>query len=201
MFIAIDGPDGIGKTTLANKIINKLKDELGIDSILTTEPTKSQLGMEIRKQLSIGNTDNKLLLEMFLQDRKEHIENEIIPSIQNNKIILTDRYKYSTVVYQYFQGFNIRELIEMNNFLSPDVTFIVNGSFELIKERMDKRAIDKEIFEQDDYIKESIKLYSQMSSFFPDENILFVDGSKSLEELEDEIIMNILKIYKEKNYK
>lgn len=89
----------------------------------------------------------------------------------------------------------------MNNFLSPDVTFIVNGSFELIKERMDKRAIDKEIFEQDDYIKESIKLYSQMSSFFPDENILFVDGSKSLEELEDEIIMNILKIYKEKNYK
>lgn len=90
MFIAIDGPDGIGKTTLANKIINKLKDELGIDSILTTEPTKSQLGMEIRKQLSIGYTDNKLLLEMFLQDRKEHIENEIIPSIQNNKIILTD---------------------------------------------------------------------------------------------------------------
>lgn len=201
MFIAIDGPDGIGKTTLANKIINKLKYELGIDSILTTEPTKSQLGMEIRKQLSIGNTDNKLLLEMFLQDRKEHIENEIIPSIQNNKIILTDRYKYSTVVYQYFQGFNIKELIKMNNFLSPDVTFIINGSFELIKKRMDKRAIDKEIFEQDDYIKESIKLYSQMNLFFPDENILFVDGSKSLEELEDEIIMNILKIYKEKNYK
>lgn len=199
MFIAIDGPDGIGKTTLANKIINKLKNELCIESILTTEPTKSKLGMEIRKQLSLGNTDNKLLLNMFLQDRKEHIENEIIPSIQNKKIILTDRYKYSTVVYQYFQGFTIKELIEMNDFLSPDVIFIVNGSFELIKERMDRRAIDKEIFEQDNYIKESIKLYSQMNLFFPNENILFIDGRKTLEELENEVVKIIVEMYKEKS--
>lgn len=84
----------------------------------------------------------------------------------------------------------------MNNFLSPDITFIVNGTFELIKERMENRGSEKEIFEQDEFIKKSIELYSQMNNFFPKENIVFINGNKSIEEIEKEIIKYILEYKK-----
>lgn len=196
MFIAIDGPDGIGKTTISKRVIEKMKFDYNTESILTTEPSRSPLGLEIRKLLSSGNVNNKILLDMFLKDRKEHIENEIIPILEKNQFILTDRYKYSTIVYQFFQGFEIQKLIEMNNFLSPDITFIVNGTFELIKERMENRGSEKEIFEQDEFIKKSIELYSQMNNFFPKENIVFINGNKSIEEIEKEIIKYILEYKK-----
>jgi len=196
MFIAIDGPDGIGKTTISKKVIEKLKSDYKIDCNLTTEPSRSPLGLEIRTLLSSGNISNKILLDMFLKDRKEHIENEITPALEKNQLILTDRYKYSTIVYQFFQGFEIEELVKMNNFLAPHITFIINGTFELIKERMEKRGSEKEIFEQDEFIKKSIKLYSQMNDFFPMENIIFVDGTKNIDEIEKEIIDCIIGEYR-----
>ena len=196
MFIAIDGPDGIGKTTISKRVIEKLKADYKIECNLTTEPSRSPLGLEIRNLLSSGNVSNKILLDMFLKDRKEHIENEIAPALAENQLILTDRYKYSTIVYQFFQGFEIEELIKMNNFLAPHITFIINGTFELIQERMEKRGSEKEIFEQDEFIKKSINLYSQMNAFFPTENIVFIDGTKNIDEIEKEIINCILE-YKE----
>ncbi len=192
MFIAIDGPDGIGKTTISKRIIEKLKSNYKIECNLTTEPSRSPLGLEIRNLLSSGNISNKILLDMFLKDRKEHIENEILPALKNNQLILTDRYKYSTIVYQFFQGFEIEELVKMNNFLSPNITFIINGTFELIKERMEKRGSEKEIFEQDELIRKSIELYSEMKRFFPMENIIFIDGNKNINDIEIEIINYIL---------
>lgn len=192
MFIAIDGPDGIGKTTISKRVIEKLKTDYSIDCTLTTEPSKSPLGLEIRALLSLGTMDNSILLDMFLKDRKEHLKNEIIPALDKKKLILTDRYKYSTVVYQFFQGFKIERLVELNDFLPPHITFIINGSFELIKERMDRRGIEKEIFEKDELIKKSIELYSQMKKFFPNDNIVFVDGERSIEEIENEIVKHIL---------
>lgn len=96
MFIAIDGPDGIGKTTISKRVIEKLKADYKIECNLTTEPSRSPLGLEIRNLLSSGNVSNKILLDMFLKDRKEHIENEITPALAENQFILTDRYKYST---------------------------------------------------------------------------------------------------------
>lgn len=84
MFIAIDGPDGIGKTTISKRVIEKMKFDYNTESILTTEPSRSPLGLEIRKLLSSGNVNNKILLDMFLKDRKEHIENEIIPILEKN---------------------------------------------------------------------------------------------------------------------
>ena len=196
MFIAIDGPDGIGKTTISKRVIEKLKADYKMECTLTTEPSRSPLGLEIRNLLSSGNVSNKILLDMFLKDRKEHIENEIAPALAENQLILTDRYKYSTIVYQFFQGFEIEELIKMNNFLAPHITFIINGTFELIQERMEKRGSEKEIFEQDEFIKKSINLYSQMNAFFPTENIVFIDGTKNIDEIEKEIIDYILE-YKE----
>lgn len=196
MFITVDGPDGAGKTTLVHNVVKELKEKYGLPAIYTREPTNGLLGLRIRELAKTGGSKEEIL-ELFLADRKDHIENFIIPELQKGNIVISDRYKYSTVCYQHLQGFGINLLVRKNNFLSPDIAFIVNTEYDILKSRMAERNIDREIFEVDDYLKKSIGLYKKMERFFPGENFIFVDADKSRENLVKIVVDHILQ--KKKN--
>ena len=97
MFISIDGPDGVGKTTVAKAIVKQLN-ENNQKAIFTTEPTNSETGNSIRAILSGDVTaTSRDLLNLFIKDRAEHITQFVNPNLLEDVVVVTDRYKYSTV--------------------------------------------------------------------------------------------------------
>lgn len=192
MFVAIDGPDGAGKTTLAQSVVDTLNRAYGIRSVYTCEPTKSETGRKISYFLRHGGASKEELLELFLIDRKEHITNEIIPKLQKGFIVVSDRYKYSTVCYQHLQGFDLETLVNSNgSFIVPDITFILLLDYSQVLYRLASRET-KDLLENDDFIQRSIKIYSEMYKLFPDESFIYIDSSRNHPDLTKEVIKCIL---------
>lgn len=188
MFITIDGPDGTGKTTLAKRLESSLR-ENGNPAIYTSEPTNSPKGKHIRQILRNGGEELQRLTELFVEDRADHIRDFIFPQSIQGKVVICDRYKYSTVCYQHLQGEPIDRLIELNKkFISPDIAFILLADDPaVLMDRIGERGNARDLFETQEILKKSISLYSKMNVFYPEDHIIFVNAQKSPGELIIEI--------------
>jgi len=135
MFISICGVEGAGKTTQLRKIADFLK-TTGRDFVITREPGGTEIGMKIRQILL--DPKNRALTpkaELFLYaaDRTQHIEQLILPALNEGKIVVTDRFADSTTVYQgYARGIDLGLVEKINelvlNGLKPDLTILLDLS-------------------------------------------------------------------------
>ncbi|MBU4231991.1 MAG: dTMP kinase, partial [Proteobacteria bacterium] len=101
VLLALEGVDGCGKSTQAGLLATALR-ERGLEVVLTCEPTDGPLGQQIREYFQ-GPTrylSAKEELNLFMADRREHVEKVINPALAEGKIVITDRYYYSSVAYQ-----------------------------------------------------------------------------------------------------
>src|SRR6266516_1826503 len=97
--IAIEGIDGAGKTTQAHFVQDKLMSrQLAV--IRTKEPTMGHWGQILRDSALTGRLSLEEEVEAFLNDRREHVTNTILPELKAAKIVILDRYYFSTVAYQ-----------------------------------------------------------------------------------------------------
>lgn len=149
IFIGIDGPNGVGKSTVIEHLINDLKIVFpDYECIKITEPSKSSIGVSIRefseKQIH-GNT----LLHLVAADREFNHAEYIRPLLENKKVILiTDRYFSSSLVYQRMHGLDIDTILTIhNNIYIPDILFILNGNIEIIKARLSNDRKSSQLFE------------------------------------------------------
>jgi len=187
MLISIDGPDGTGKSTLCKNLVSKLEN-LGYSAIYTCEPTNSPKGLVLRTHLQKGDLDKDSMLQLFLEDRKEHLEDFILPMSKKGYIVICDRYKYSTVCYQHIQGFPLDYLVHANDFAaSPDLAIILTLDKDEIISRINGRGLARDIFEQDALICKAIEIYESMQQLFPNENIIYSNFLGTSQQLLDEI--------------
>jgi len=102
-FITLEGGEGAGKTTLINQIEAALL-EKGYAVVKTREPGGSLLSEEIRSLVLCHKEDYKIApraeLLLFLAARAQHLEEKILPALEQGKIVLCDRFNDSTIVYQ-----------------------------------------------------------------------------------------------------
>jgi len=186
-FIVFEGLDGSGQSTQ----VRLLKDffiNQGHSVISTKEPTlNSAAGKKIREVL-----DEKIkispeeLQQLFVEDRREHQQNLIIPSLEKNKIVISDRYFFSTFAYGAADGLDLEKLIEMNSgFLLPDLTFLLKVSPDICIERILKRGEGVKLFEKKEKLAKVWKVYEILLSRF--ENVNIIDGEKTIEEVFFEI--------------
>jgi dTMP kinase len=192
MFITIDGPDGVGKTTLAHLLVKKLAPR---PAVYTSEPTKSRLGQKIRRILKSGNAEELAgLTRLFLKDRAQHLCNFILPQLRRGKIVVCDRYKYSTIVYQSLQGESTQELIALNQaFQKPDLAFILyTDRVDVLVERVNRRRKGTDLFETRETIEKTIALYRNMPQYYPDENIVMICADQSMDAIVDEMLTAIM---------
>lgn len=176
MFITIDGPDGVGKTTVANLLVQKIQNA-ALQAVYTAEPSKLETGVEIRRILRDGTPEEaEKLADLFVEDRRLHLAKEIEPWLQQGIYVVCDRYKYSTISYQQLQGnADVEKLIEMNaGFKKPDIAFILNvADADILLNRIDGRQQQKEIFETKATLEAVVKIYKEMKTrYFPQENIV-----------------------------
>ena len=108
-FICIEGLDGCGKTTQARLLVKKLR-QMGFDAVYTAEPSCGKIGLFIKKYCLHGEKRVSVVVEalLFAADRFEHIENEILPALDKGKIVVSDRYIYSSLAYQGAAGLDLK---------------------------------------------------------------------------------------------
>ena len=98
MLIAFEGIDGAGKSTQIQKVAAWFE-SLGFKTCVTAEPTKGPYGQKIR-QATQERLPPQVERQLFVDDRKEHLETCITPALERGEIVITDRYFYSSVAYQ-----------------------------------------------------------------------------------------------------
>ena len=133
MFITFEGPEGSGKSTQLPELARFLE-EFGMSVVKTREPGGTKIGDQIREVLMrMDNTELHPRTEilLFLAARAQLVEELIVPSLQQEKIILCDRYGDSTLAYQgYGHGLDLDSLRSMLHFatggLKPDLTILLD---------------------------------------------------------------------------
>jgi dTMP kinase len=99
-FIALEGLDGAGKTTLGQELEAALRG-LGLDPLVVKEPTEGPYGREIRALVRAGRRGLSPAREMdyFVRDRAEDVAQNIGPALLAGRPVLADRYILSNVAY------------------------------------------------------------------------------------------------------
>jgi dTMP kinase len=182
-FIVFEGLDGSGQSTQASLLRDYLIG-LGKEVVLTKEPTKdSEPAKQIRKAL-----DENVIIEpfelqkLFCLDRKEHLEKLIEPSLKEGKIVISDRYFFSTLAFGSSDRISLESLIELNkDFLMPDITILLRVSPEVCIDRIEKRGEGVKLFEKRDKLAKVWETFRILPDRFG--NVYMVDGEKSVEEV------------------
>jgi len=150
LFITFEGGEGSGKTTLIESLASYFQ-EKGKEVVVTREPGGSSIGPEIRSMLLSLNEEaplsHKAELLLFLADRAQHIQELILPSIREGRVVLCDRFNDSTIAYQgYGRGLDVDEVEKLcllvSGNLLPDLTFLLDVDPALGLERT--RRLQKE---------------------------------------------------------
>lgn len=199
-FIVLDGPDLCGKGTqhrlLVSYLLNHPLDQENklITVVATREPYNTHYQAEIRKILKESmdpHAKAERLTELFIKDRKVHVANEIIPGIARGAVVLSDRYKYSTLAYQSAQGISIEKIIALHHGMPvPDLVLFIDAPLE---ERLKRKAAVRdrpfeEVFEKDkDFQAKLDQQYELVARLHPQEHIVWINGSRSVQEIHQEI--------------
>ncbi len=152
VFITFEGADGCGKTTQL-ELLKKYLEKNGVKVLQTREPGAGELGQKLREILlhydkPVSNAAETFL---YLADRAQHTEFEIIPAIKAGTVVLCDRYIDSTLSYQgYARGQNIEMINQLNEIatggIKPDLTIVFDIESEIAQKRLgsEKDRLEKE---------------------------------------------------------
>jgi dTMP kinase len=191
--IALEGPDGSGKTTQAARLARWLGEGLGRDVVTCRDPGGTPLGERIRPVLlersstPIGMTAEMLL---YMACRSQLIEEVIGPAMRRGAIVVTDRFLLSNVVYQGYAGglspdsiWNVGKIATGD--ILPDITLLIDVPVEVAllrvgpgRDRIEDRGNDYRERVRQGYL-EALK-----SMETP---VAIIDGSRSPEEVEAQI--------------
>ena len=124
--VVFEGVDGSGKSTQLRLVAAALRGR-GADVLVTKEPTDGPWGRRIRAMARSGErVAREEELRWFVEDRREHVAQELGPALAAGRIVLCDRYYLSTVAYQGARGFDPAKLLAdaEAEFPVPDLALI-----------------------------------------------------------------------------
>ncbi|MGD9210081.1 MAG: dTMP kinase [Desulfobacteraceae bacterium] len=189
--VAIEGIDGAGKTTQAQMLYTSLQNR-GIDTILSKEPTDSIYGDKIR-ELAQGKRQSSKVNEeyrLFVEDRKLHVKNIIKPALNEKKIVILDRYYFSTMAYQGALGLNPVTIKTENEAFSPipEIVFIISvpPTIGIGRIRNGRKEIPN-AFEHEENLKKVAAIFNSMTFSY----INCIDGTTSSDQVHRYIISRI----------
>ena len=144
MFLTIEGIDGSGKSTFAERAVALLR-KYGHKTLWTREPGGWKGGDQIRSLLLEGNLKSSASeIMLFLADRCEHVAQVISPALQSGVSVVCERYNDSTLAYQCWgrgiERAGIEKLIEWCALPVPDLTIWLDVPLDVARERVCSRG-------------------------------------------------------------
>ena len=189
LLLALEGIDGAGTTTQMERLKNALTGR-GYEVHLTREPSDNIIGQIIRKALtaSLKDTNNQIVTLndptvalLFAADRLHHISSEIEPALKEGKIVITDRYYGSSLVYQGALC-GVDWVKEINSrAIKPDLTLYFSLPVAIANSRRKKRGMPKERFEEEALLAEVASRYERL--YAADAQAVVIDAAGSIEEI------------------
>jgi dTMP kinase len=202
-FITFEGGEGSGKTTQIKKLKNYFENK-NIQVVTTREPGGSLICEQIRNILkdgSNGKMGKRTELLLFSAARSQHAEDIITPALNDGKLVISDRFYDSSIVYQgYGRGLGenlVRKVTEIAiGDLTPDLTFYLNLDPELAFDR--KKGPDDDRFEKSGmkFHKQVQKSYLQLAE--NEKRIKVIDATKEVDQVFEQILTYVHKVLESK---
>lgn len=183
VFICIEGLDGCGKTTQAKLLVKRLKRDH--DAIYTAEPSRGQIGKFIKKYCLHSTRRGSSVVEalLFAADRFEHVENEVLPALSKGKIVVSDRYVYSSLAYQGAGRLDLGWIQKVNEHaIRPDLAIFIDVKPEFVVQRLKPR---KSVMENLETQRKVRKVYVK---FVEKGELVRIDGNRSKREVAENIV-------------
>jgi dTMP kinase len=201
-FITFEGPEGSGKTSVIIGV-KEYFEKQGLNVITTREPGGIRIAEDIRNViLNTENTEMDAHAEalLFAAARSQHFSEKIAPALQENTIILCDRFIDSSLAYQgHARGLGIDEVYAINKFAIgnhlPQLTIFIDvpPSVGLQRVFSNTRKVDRLDLETLAFHEKVYEGYKLLIDMFP-ERIKTIDGTQKVEEVTQDAINTINKI-------
>lgn len=186
LFIVFEGLDGSGSSSQAELLTNSLKAS-GHKVFLTKEPTNHIIGGLIRGQLTdVWKSGMECLQLLFAADRAHHLEREIIPALKDNRIVISDRYFFSTIAFGAIE-LDKNWLISLNEkIIYPDITILIRVAPEECLKRIEQNRFQLELFEKREKLQRVWRNYLWLKKKFP--NVYLIDGERDKQKIASDIL-------------
>jgi dTMP kinase len=204
VFIVFEGGEKAGKSTVIKFLQNELA-KCGLDVLVTHEPGGTPLGKIIREKL-LKKEDGVFINPiaesfLFFADRAQHVADVVLPALKDGKIVLEDRFSFSTFAYQHYgKGVDLNFLLQADAVsrqnLDPDIIIFLDVDPRIAL----KRGIDPNNPFETAKIKFHDKLrhgYLETAHNDP-EKWKIVDASKSANEVAKEVLKIVLNVVSRK---
>lgn len=203
VFITFEGGEGSGKTTIANMIQKTLAQE-GYHVVLTREPGGVEIAEKIRDiihDVKYTNMDRKTEALLYAASRRQHLVEKVIPALENDAIVICDRFVDSSMVYQGIaRGIGIDEVYQMNLFATENILPKRTIFFDIQPEDGLKRVYankDREVnrldLENIDFHRKVYQGYLSLCDKFPN-RIVKIDASLDIDHVYQQVLKKIREI-------
>jgi len=183
VFICVEGLDGCGKTTQAKLLVRRLRRRY--DAVYTAEPSKGRIGTFVKRYCLHGAKRGSSIVEalLFAADRVEHVENEVLPALQKGRIVVSDRYVYSSLAYQGAAGLDVEWIQRLNEHaIRPDLAIFIDVEPETVVQRLKPKKSVMENLETQRKVRE---VYIE---FVEKGELVEMDGNGSKKEVAENIL-------------
>jgi dTMP kinase len=188
LLICVEGLDGCGKTTQTKFLVATLK-RRGYDAVYTSEPSRGKIGRFIRRCCLHGEKRGSGIVEalLFAADRFEHVQSEVIPALNEGKLVISDRYVYSSLAYQGATGLDLKWIERINEHaIHPDLAIFIDVMPETVIQRLKPKRSVMENLETQRKVRE---VYLE---FVNKGELVRIDGNHSKEKVAEEILKVVL---------
>ena len=185
LLIVIEGIDGTGKSTQA-KCLGEWFSSHGREVVLSHEPTAGPWGKRLRESAATGRLSPADELRYFLNDRRQHVTELIAPALAAGKVVILDRYYFSTMAYQGARGFDPTDIRRRNEQFAPvpDLLLILDLDVDTAHQRIGSRGDSTNEFEQRASLERCREIFLSLTN---EKFVRVIDASVSLEEVTGQI--------------
>jgi dTMP kinase len=185
LFIVIEGIDGTGKSSQAKRLGDWFLAQ-GREVVLSREPTNGPWGKKLRESMTAGRLSAEDELQYFLSDRREHVKQVIAPSLAAGKVVILDRYYFSTMAYQGARGFDPLEIRKKNEAFAPvpDLLFIMDLDVDSALNRIGARGDTANEFEKRENLVRCREIFLSLKH---EKFVKVIDCSGSIDEVAAQI--------------
>lgn len=205
LFIVMEGPDGSGKTTQIN-LLKEYLEEAGYECLITREPGGTVIGEEVRQLiLNPEHKEMSPVTEMLLYaaSRAQLVHEVIGPALEEGKIVISDRFVDSSIVYQGIaRKLGISTVSAVNapgiGIYRPDGIFFIDLSeAEGLRRKKEQKNLDRMEQEGIDFHHMVSEGYRKVLSGRPE--VMKIDGGKSIDTIQKKIRNHVDELLKKKN--